>query len=80
MAFSLQDALRWFQGGEQKKKAAFKNEKEAYDFCRNLYKTSGGVTPELRRAYEFYQKNYNDEPESDLRPPTSSDISSRVEG
>lgn len=60
MAFSLQDALRWFHGGDRKVKPAFKSEKEAYDFARNLYKRTGGVTPELRKAYEFYQKNLDD--------------------
>lgn len=60
MAFSLADALRWLHGGEQKKKPAFRSEREAYDFCRNLYKKTGGVTPELRRSYEFYLKHIDD--------------------
>lgn len=58
--FSLVDALRHFNGGNSKPKPAFKSEKEAYDFARNLYKKTGGVTPELRRAYEFYKKNLDD--------------------
>ena len=33
----------------------FASEKEAYDFCLRVYKDTGGVTPELRRAYEQYQ-------------------------
>lgn len=57
MAFSLADMFRHFAGGSQKEKSVFKSEKEAYDFCRRLYKDSGGVTPELRRTYEFYLKN-----------------------
>ncbi len=61
MAFSLRDALRFFFGGDAKKKPAFKTEKEAYDFCLKAYKDSGGVTPELRRAFEFYQRNYRDD-------------------
>lgn len=61
MVFQLRDALRFFNGGSAKEKAAFSTEKEAYDFCRNLYKKTGGATPELRRAYEFYVKNYNDD-------------------
>jgi hypothetical protein len=61
MAFSLREALRWIHGGASKPKPVFNSEKEAYDFCRSLYKSSGGVTPELRRAYEFYIRNYNDE-------------------
>jgi hypothetical protein len=60
MAFSLSDALRWFNGGDKKAKPAFKSEREAYDFLRNLYKKTGGVTPELRRTYEFYQKQVDD--------------------
>jgi hypothetical protein len=61
MAFSFRDILRHFMGGDAKKKSAFKNDREAYDFCRKAYKDSGGVTPELRRAFEFYQKNYHDD-------------------
>jgi hypothetical protein len=60
MAFSLADMLRHLAGGAQKEKSVFKSEKEAYDFCRNLYKKTGGVTPELRRAYEFYMRNSQD--------------------
>jgi len=61
MAFSLQDALRWFHGGDKKVKPVFKSEREAYNYLRNLYKKTGGVTPELRRTYEFYQKQFNDD-------------------
>lgn len=61
MVMNLKEMLRFLQGGEAKPKPAFKNDKEAYDFCRHLYKESGGVTPELRRAYEFYQKHLNDD-------------------
>lgn len=60
MAFSLVDALRWLNGGDKKAKPAFKSETEAYNFLRNLYKKTGGVTPELRRTYEFYQKQVDD--------------------
>lgn len=58
--FSIKELLRSLHGGDKKAKPAFKTEKEAYDFARNLYKKTGGVTPELRRAYEFYQKNLDD--------------------
>jgi hypothetical protein len=61
MAFSLSDALRFLMGGDKKKKSAFKDEKEAYDFCLQAYRDSGGVTPELRRAFEFYERNYRDD-------------------
>ncbi|RYG91171.1 hypothetical protein EU803_08705 [Loktanella sp. IMCC34160] len=63
MAFRLTDLLRVLSGPE-KKKSAFQSEKEAYDFCRGLYKKNGGVTPELQRAFEFYQKSIED----DCRP------------
>jgi len=28
-------------------------------FCQRVYKETGGATQELRRAYDFYLKNYN---------------------
>lgn len=65
MAFRLTDILRFLQSPE-KKKSLFQSEKEAYDFCRGLYNKSGGVTPELQRAFEQYQKNIDD----DCRPQT----------
>ncbi|WP_244038524.1 hypothetical protein [Methylobacterium sp. E-066] len=67
MAFRLTDVLRWFSGGDAKEKPLFKNEKEAYDFCRNAYAKNGGVPAELRRSYEFYQKNFDDECDPELR-------------
>ena len=66
MAFRLTDILR-FLSGPDKKKSVFQSEKEAYDFCRGLYKNSGGVTPELRRAFEFYQKNIDDGCDQEIR-------------
>lgn len=66
--FSLSDALRWFSGGDKKEEPLFKSEKEAYDFCRSVYNSTGGATPELRRAYEFYLKNYDDSCEPFLGP------------
>jgi hypothetical protein len=59
MAFSLRDAIRCFFGGSARNKSAFKSEKEAYEFCLGAYQTSGGVTSELRLAFEFYRKNYH---------------------
>ena len=44
-----------------KPKSPFQSEQEAYEFCDKAYRESGGVSPELRRAYEFYVKNYNDD-------------------
>ena len=60
MAFSLRDLLRWSQSPE-KEKSVFASEKDAYDFCLKLYKDTGGVTPELRRAYEQYQNALHDD-------------------
>lgn len=77
MALSLSDMLRHLFGGDEKEKAAFKSEKEAYDFCRKLYNESGGVAPELQRAYEFYLKNYDDSCDPTLRLPKSADRSVR---
>ncbi len=58
---SLRDILRWMHGGNKKEKSVFASEQEAYEFCQRVYKETGGVTPELRRAYEFYRKNFNDD-------------------
>jgi hypothetical protein len=68
MAFGLPDVLRHFFGGDKKEKPAFKTEREAYDFCRETYNKTGGVPDELRRTYEFYVKNFNDECEADRGP------------
>jgi hypothetical protein len=47
-------------GRDKKPKPAFATEQEAYEFCQRAYKESGGVTADLRRAYEFYVKNIDD--------------------
>jgi hypothetical protein len=68
MAFdSLRDALRWLSGGDAKEKSVFESEREAYEYVEKLYRQSGGVTPELRRAYEFYVKNSRDGCDTALR-------------
>jgi hypothetical protein len=64
MAISLREILRQAFGGVRKPKSAFASEQEAYEFCQKVYKETGGITPELQKAYEFYIKNYND----DCRP------------
>lgn len=64
MAFSLTDALRWFQGGEKKEKPLFQSDKEAYEFCRTAF-NKNGVPAELRRSYDFYLKNSKDGCEPD---------------
>lgn len=67
MTFYLREILRSMASPE-KKKSVFRSEKEAYDFCRSLYHKTGGVTPELQRAYEFYQKSINDDCQPEVRP------------
>ncbi len=73
MAFRLADALRWFHGGDKKEKPLFTTEKEAYDFCRESY-AKNGVPLELRRAYDFYTKNYDDGCLPEYRVPKAADI------
>ena len=69
---SMSDLLRWMCGGDAKEKSVFASEKEAYEFVQKLYRDSGGVTPELRRAYEFYMKNSQDGCDPEVRPHGSS--------
>ena len=57
---SLREFLRRMMGGGKKEKSVFASEEEAYEFVQKAYKESGGVTQELRRAYEFYIKNIDD--------------------
>ena len=52
--FGLRDMLRQMFGSN-KKRSAVETDLEAYEFCLNAYKETGGVNPELRRAFEFYQ-------------------------
>ena len=54
---SLRDFLRWMAGRDKKEESVFANEQEAYEFCQEAYRETGGVTPDLRKAFEFYQKN-----------------------
>lgn len=51
-AFSRWTALK-------KKRAGFASDKHAYDFCRQVYNETNGVTPELRKAFESYKKHAN---------------------
>jgi len=59
--FPLMDWLRRQFGGEKKKRSAFASEQEAYEFVQKIYEDSGGVSPELRRAYQFYLRNFHDD-------------------
>ena len=69
MSFSFRDVLRVMCGGVAKERSAFESEKEAFEYVRNLYKETGGVTPELRRTYEFYLKNFDDGCDREPRSP-----------
>lgn len=62
MAFSLRELLRWGSSPD-KEKSVFSSEREAYDFCRSVYRDTGGVTPELKRAFEAYQSAINERPQ-----------------
>lgn len=69
MAFPpFREILRWVVGHGKKERSPFANDQEAYEFCQKIYKDTGGVTPELRRAYEFYKNNFNDECAPASRP------------
>ena len=59
--FSLRELLRYMFGGKAKKRSAFSSEREAYDFVRNAYKETGGVTPELQRMFDFYKNSLNEQ-------------------
>lgn len=61
MTMDLREILRRMFGGEKKKRSAFETEREAYEFLNKVYRETGGVTPELRRSFEFYQRNVRDE-------------------
>lgn len=58
---SIAEFLRSMVGGDKKPKSAFASEQEAYEFVQRVYKETGGVTPELLRAYQFYIQNIDDD-------------------
>lgn len=59
--FSFREMLRSMFGGKAKKRSAFASERAAYDFVRNAYKDTGGVTPELQRMFDFYKNSLNEQ-------------------
>lgn len=64
---SIREFLRRLHGGDKKEKSVFASEQEAYEWVQRAYKDTGGVTPELRRAFEFYKKNFDDHCHADNR-------------
>ncbi|WP_236019435.1 hypothetical protein [Fuscibacter oryzae] len=60
IVFSFREILRSMIGGNAKKRSAFANEREAYEFVRRAYNETGGVTPELKRVFDFYKNSMND--------------------
>lgn len=77
---SLRDAVRFFMGGNAKKKPLFETEKQAYDFCREVHKKNGGATDELRKSFEFYQKHMNNNCDEFTRPFELQDIANPRQG
>ena len=63
MANTLTDLLRRWTTPVAQKRPAFMSDDEAYEFCRQAYEKSGGVSADLRQAYQFYKK-----PSDDGRP------------
>lgn len=59
--FSLRELLRLAIGRGKKEKSPFASEQDAYEFCLKAYKETGGITPELKKAFEFYRKNTNED-------------------
>jgi hypothetical protein len=57
------------RAGKDKHVQAFESEDEVFQFCDDIYRETGGATPELRRAYDFYLKN------SDAKRPVASELS-----
>ena len=60
MAYTLTDLLRRWTTPVAQKRPAFLSDDEAYEFCRQAYEMSGGVSADLRQAYQFYKKQLND--------------------
>ena len=60
MAYTLTDLLRRWTTPVAQKRPAFLSDDEAYEFCRQAYEKSGGVSADLRQAYPFYVKNFDD--------------------
>ena len=57
MAYKFTDLLRWWQAESRDERPAFKSDSEAYDFCREAYMRTGGVSPDLRLTYQGNRLN-----------------------
>jgi hypothetical protein len=45
--------------GKDRGTMPFESEDEAFEFCEEIYRETGGPTPKLRQAYGFYLKNFD---------------------
>lgn len=54
VAFCLTKLRRLFTSAASRR-PVFGNSRQVYDFCRQIYNTSGGPTPALRKLYEDYR-------------------------
>ena len=81
---SLRDAFRWFSGANTKNNPLFRSEREAYDFCLKVYNETGGASDDLKRAFEFYRTNFDDDRDTFLGsegdPHLSIEPQSRLSG
>ena len=59
MAYTLTDLLRRWTTPVAQKRPTFLSDDEAYEFCRQAYEKSGGVSADLRQAYRFYVQNFD---------------------
>ena len=68
MAYTLTDLLRRWTTPVAQKRPTFMSDDEAYEFCRQAYEKSGGISADLRQAYQFYKKQLNDERSEEREP------------
>jgi len=60
MAYALTDLLRRWTTSAGRKRPSFMSDDEAYDFCREAYEKSGGVSADLLEAHKFYKTNFDE--------------------